>query len=158
MKKRTGLYAALIAVVLLAGALWVFGFGPGSGAVLRAREKVLAPEKPVLVCRVVNRSGRWLYYENGFYVERWNEDTSAWEYYKESSRDVNSDMALRYWRPFSAKTEEYPVWLYADSYAPGRYRVVQYAGYCGGLEEVSFPIPDEAKVVLYGEFTVEDVS
>ena len=108
-----------------------------------------AENRPVVVCRITNLSTSIIYYPCEFHVERWNETVSSWEYYDESTWNVAFPLSVRRVRPFERKTEEYSVFVYADPFEPGRYRIVQQmsADDCGST---ALYIPH------FCEFTIED--
>lgn len=81
--------------------------------------------KPVVVCRMVNPTVNWVSHGAEFHVERWNETAAVWEVYDESPCDVNFPLPLYTLRPFGSTAMEYPVYIYGEDFAPGRYRVVQ---------------------------------
>ena len=109
----------------LLAAKWLF-FGDAAPR-LRLVEEVdcVSGGKPVVVCRMVNRTVLPVRHGSAFYVERWNETAAVWEVYDESTWDVNFTLPLYTLRPFGSAAREYPVWIYGEDFAPGRYRVVQ---------------------------------
>lgn len=154
--RRVWLICGVCLCALLAG-LWLSGIYAARLVRLSVKEDCLAPDKPVLVCRVINPTVKSVCYGADFHVERWNEEASAWEPYDVSQWDVNFDLVLRMVHPFGIKTEEYPVWLYGDPYAPGRYHVVQRVS-IGSAHRIDggFHIPTEEEVTLTCEFTIAD--
>lgn len=82
-------------------------------------------DRPVVVCRITNLSARRIYYPPEFRIERWNEEFSTWEPYDASTWNVAFPLSVRSLNPLERKTEEYPVFVYADPFASGRYRIVQ---------------------------------
>lgn len=105
--------------------------------------------EPVVVCRMTNLSTKFVYHGTEFWVERWNEDTSAWGEYLEEGREVNFTLPLMALAPLGSKTVEYPAYYFAEHFAVGRYRVAQTVR-CGAFRDWR----GGEEVTLYCEFTV----
>ena len=127
---RVWFVCGLCLCALLAAKWLVFG---DAAPRLRLVEEIdcFSGGKPVVVCRMVNPSVKYIYHGSEFHVERWDETAAVWEVYDESSRDVNFTVPLYVLGPFGRDAREYPVWLYSEDFAPGRYRVVKTVR-CGG--------------------------
>lgn len=147
---RVWFVCGLVLCALLA-AVWFSRSTATNFVRISAGENILSPQKPVLVCKVVNLSAKCVHYYPDFYVERWNEDTSTWETYDESNWNIAVPLIVYDVRPFSGETREYPLYVYGDSYAPGQYRVVQQVGVGDGIDQ---KVGEE--VTLYCEFTVKE--
>jgi len=147
---RVWFVCGLCLCALLAGKWLIFG---DAAPRLRLVEEIdcVSGGKPVVVCRMVNPSVKYVYHGSEFHVERWNEATAAWEHYDESKRDVNFTLPLYILGPFGRDTREYPVWLYSEDFAPGRYRVVKTVR-CGGKSATY----DGEKMTLTCEFTISE--
>lgn len=151
---RVWFICGLCLCALFAGKWLIFG---DAAPRLRLVEEIdcVSGGKPVVECRMVNPSAKYVYHGSEFHVERWNEATAAWEHYDESKWDVNFTLPLYILGPFGRDTREYPVWIYGEDFTPGRYRIVQHARVGGRLQtENGIHIPDEEELTLTCEFTI----
>lgn len=105
--------------------------------------------EPVVVCRMSNPSAKFVYHGTEFRVERWNEDTSAWEEYHEEGRNFNFTLPLLSLAPLGSKTVEYPAYYFAEHFAVGRYRVAQKVR-CSGFRDWH----GGEETTLYCEFSI----
>lgn len=146
-KLRRWIFCAILACVL-GVCVWLFWHDAADRVHLLIENDRVSPDRPVVVCKLVNRSARPVYYGVEFSVERWDEETDAWVRYAENAGPYYFSLMLYDIKPFSKEAFEYPVRIYADPFAPGKYRVVQH---------VRFAVSDrEPNIPLTCEFTVED--